>query len=105
MSNYYNIKPYAEMVHAAAQHGGPASYLDRVATYNYRAGYLKGTGNCLACSFAAGVFSILIWEGIKYGYKCTKEHQEKVNAAIEEARAAQKECLRVLNREEQPPQT
>lgn len=30
MSNYENIRPYAEMVHEAATHGGPESFIDEV---------------------------------------------------------------------------
>ena len=41
MSKYENIKPYAEMVHNAAQHGGPKKWLDEMTEEAEQMGMLK----------------------------------------------------------------
>ena len=77
MSNYDNIKPYAEFAHEAAKHGGVEKYLNEIAEANRDLGILeeKDTeGWTAALLLGAG---LLLWEGGKASIKGIKAFSKK----------------------------
>ncbi len=97
MSNYNNIKPYADFSHKAAEYGGPEQYVKLVAQKNFAAGIQAeksaelGKGTVL---FALGIAACI---GGQYAYKKYIEYkQDKMNHALAEAEKANEECIEVL---------
>ena len=96
MSNYKNIKPYADFAHKAAQNGGIEKYLEMLENTNREIGAMeerKTEGWKAVLVLSVG---IILWEGGKAGIRGIKkiyiEHKTTKIPALkrksEEAKAA-----------------
>lgn len=96
MSNYKNIKPYADFAHKAAQNGGIEKYLEMLENTNREIGAMeerKTEGWKAVLVLSVG---IILWEGGKAGIRRIKkiyiEHKTTKITALkrksEEAKAA-----------------
>lgn len=94
MSNYNNIKPYADFAKKVAPHGGPEKYVQKVAEKNFAAGVQaekatepgKAGLEALVILAACGGFQFLY-------HKCKELRQKKAQEAMSEAKASDKECV------------
>ena len=94
MSNYENIKPYAEFAHEAAQHGGVMEFLDELADSNYKLGIEAERETELGKAALLLGVGIAAWEGGKFAIKKIKEHKHnKVIEASERAEKAKQKCM------------
>lgn len=81
MSNYENIRPYAEFAHKAAQHGGVDRFLTQIADANYERGILAEQETEGVKGLMVLGFGIVLWEGGKFVYRTVrrkyKEHKSQ----------------------------
>ena len=101
MSNYENIRQYAEHIHDVAQKGGVDKYLQEFAEANYIQGVMdeketEGKKVVIAVGLTLG-----IWEGGKYLYRSIKNFREKRKVeAIHKAELAKKAISQGMEKEE-----
>ena len=96
MSNSENIRPYSEMVHTAAQNGGPDRFVQDIAEKNYE----RGIEDERATEWWKGAVLVVIALGLSEGIrwvvkKSPKRHKDRsaqLKAESDAAIAAYKEC-------------
>lgn len=97
MSNYNNIKPYADFSHKAAPFGGPEQYVKKVAQKNFAAGIQAEKSTEFGKGAILLALGLAAWEGGKFAvHKYIDYRQRKLNEAIEEANKANEECIAKL---------
>jgi len=98
MSNYENIRPYAEFAHDAAQHGGVDRYLTQIADANYERGVLAEQETEGVKGLMVLGFGIALWEGGKFVYRTVRrkyqEHKAKKAALLRQSEEAMNEIKR-----------
>lgn len=94
MSNYNNIKPYAEFSKKAASFGGPDKYLQIVAEKNFAAGVQAEKATEPGKVGLGALVILAIGGGFQFLYHKYKEsRQKKAQEAMSEAKASTKECV------------
>lgn len=97
MANYKSIKPYADLIHNAAQNGGPDQFLREIAESNFALGQEAEKASEWWKIPLAGIAFVLIYEGGLWVYKRVKHnHQSKIKALNEQSDSAikaYKECV------------
>ena len=72
MPNPDNVKPYGELVHRAAQCGGPDAFLEKISREQYAQGKRNGLLQLIwAAPASVGVFEAGKWiyKQLRYGYQ------------------------------------
>jgi hypothetical protein len=94
MSNYENIKPYADFAHTAAQHGGVDNYLNQIADSNYSLGVMNEKRKDDLKALIIGSTVLALWEGGKWLYrKGHNLYEARCQEKIQQSNAA-KEAIR-----------
>lgn len=93
MANYENIRPYAELIHTAAQHGGVDSYMEQVADANHELGVMdeKATESWKGLLVAGA--TLVLWESGKWVYRKGKSLYEKRHKKLEQQSETAKAAL------------
>lgn len=100
MSNYNNIKPYADFSHKVAPFGGPEQYVKKVADKNFAAGVQAEKSTELGKGAVLLTLGLAAWEGGKFAVNKYKQYrQKKATEAMAEAQKANEECVKVLKEE------
>lgn len=94
MSNYNNIKPYAEFSKKVAPFGGPDKYLQLVAEKNFAAGVQAEKATEPGKAGLGAILILAIFGGSQLLYRKYKEsRQKKAQEAMSEANASKNECI------------
>ena len=93
MGNYENIKPYSDINHIMAQHGGVDKYLNHIENIGRQKGILEEKNASVRKVTIAAVSAIAFWESGKWVLKKAKElfetkQEEKIVNLTEQAEAA-----------------
>ena len=100
MSNYDNIKPYAEFSHKAAQFGGPEQYVNIVAEKSFEAGAQAEKATELKKGALLLALGLATWEGGKLAVNKYKQYRKKkAEEALMDANDAKEECINALKNE------
>ena len=100
MSNYNNIKQYADFAHKVAPFGGPEQYVKNVAKKNFAAGIQAEKTTELKKTVLLLALGLTAWESVKIAVNKYKQYrQTRAEEALAEAKKANEECVKILKKE------